>query len=464
MALADPGDVTLRVKLYDIASNFVTDLDNVTGRKLTMTLNDVDQFEFTAYLDDPQAAKINPIGEKVRTMNPSCVVKVWRDVKGLDGYDPQPNNLPTFCGFVGSRVRNANANTATFTVYSPFWHLQHRFHVDIHDFTVATGMGVHYEVPAQGDGRDPSEIMALMIGFTAHIDFGADTAPFTGTGIEWGHFTTTVGPPKGVDPGPCRWANYEPILGIPLLVEKRYERGQNTWELISDIISAPGMPDLKPHYFHVTGEKKMLRFDTMISRGVQRDFSLDYGIGPDSNLEDIGEQLITDPGSFATHIAVQGQGDRQVDKTNEIADGTHRAYPYSPGQFWPPSAVSNDPDNDYNSVSRYGLWQRWEKMQNATDQRERRGRAIWLLSRSLWAPTVLTPTLSPVFVYRYPVDFDVGDTVRVNIDRHSMKIGSPNGETVRKRISVISLSYSDNDMETVGLELIDDYEEVVHAA
>lgn len=417
MAFGDKATVSYRVKLYwRRTGDFIADLTGLFNRRLHFELNEADTFSFSQYLDDPQAELVLPL---------QTVVRVWRDIEGRD---PRPDFLPDFCGVVGGPSRSAAANTQDIIAYSPLWRLKARFHHLIWDFTDSAASGA----PAEAQGPlDPSDIMWRMIENTAGI--GSNTLD---------EFGMTEG----------SFAVYGPLVpplyqnGVELSI--RYERGQNTWELIQDITNRPGMPDLFPTYLYDPGiPKQQMLFNTVVVRGEENDdVSFDYNTGA-MNCDDMTEQVITDPGTFANDVWVQGQGDTSSDVSEETADGNSHPIPGTdPVRSWVPP----------NYRGRDGMYQRWERIDTANVSAERRAHAQVLLRQTMAPIALLSPTLTPAYDNGFNYDWNIGDGINASCVRGAMTFTNQ-----RRRVAAVDLSLSENGLETCTPTLIPDYDAVV---
>lgn len=393
------------IVLYDIGGSPIADLSQAAfNETLTRELNGIDTFSWEMHLDAMETSQVAAI---------TRLVRVWRD------------GTLMFAGVVGPVTRSAAARTASFTAFSPLWRLQHRYHIDPHDFTYITGRGQLNPAfptdPYQG-GTDPSEIMWTMIEFTSQV----------------------VGYSGGDDAGIVKGslAQYAFIdnleLGPPLL-GKRYSRGQNTWDLIQDIIQAPGMPDLDCSY--IDGGSSMLEFNTVAKKGSPAGVSFDYRTGA-KNLDDLVETTNVEPGSFANYIAVQGQGDTDAQQTIVRADGVTQPIPRSGGMSWTPPDL----------ISSHGLYMRFEKLEEAVEKDGLNARALGqhLLRTGMYPPVYYDPVLSPAVVWDWPGSFDIGDTVTINCARDGMSF------SVGQRISQVTCKRGADGAETFGVTLFTD--------
>src|SRR3990172_12834181 len=99
-----------------------------TNRNIQFYLNGADQLSFSLNLKDPMALIVKPL---------TSFVKVWRSVPGY----ADPANAPCFSGIVTSRVLRGNAGQVDYTVFSPIWRLQSRFHILNHYLNINVDTG-----------------------------------------------------------------------------------------------------------------------------------------------------------------------------------------------------------------------------------------------------------------------------------------------------------------------------------
>lgn len=382
--------VIWHARLYNRTTGaLITNLDSLFERSLTYKLNDVDQMDFSTYLDDAQAALIVPL----RT-----VIRVWRETD--DGSLGPPSARPTApdaAFLVGSYSKSAEANTAQWTAYSPLWRLQSRYHIDPHNFSDASKPSA---VKGANGPREASDIMWRMISFTNQVVEG------------------TLGDATGIVKGSL----FED--SPPKLIERKYDRGQNSWEMIQDLLI--GGVDLKPTYLN-RGDYGAMAFNTVLFRGVQNNsVKFEYGTGS-KNCSDISERIMTDPGSFSNYVTVQGESKTDADQTN----------------------VRNDA-----LVGADGLYMRFEMARNGVTAAYRLGLAQQYLLRGKNPVIMYEPTVSPAMdAPIYGVDFHLGDGVRVSCSRGA-------GMTFTnqwQRVIEVKLDLSDGNMETCSPTLIDDY-------
>ncbi len=414
------------VKAYDLLGGFLADMSgSVYSDSLNYPKTGLDSYSFSVHLEDPVNAFLLPL---------RCVVKVWRNVPGED---PRPDDEPNFAGILGPRQRNADSRAASFTAFGALWRLQHRYHIDPHDFTWETGVGIigySAGIPTTY-GLDPSEIMWRMISFTqALVDSSVDPV--------FGPIGTTMGIGEGT------FANYD-FADPPVLIAKRYEVGQNTWDLITDIVEMIGMPELAPSYQHIDDDPIYTLFNTTKKRGSDRAQTFDYNTGA-RNLDDVQENTTVEPGTFANYIVVQGQDGNSLDggtQTIERADGNQRAIPgLDPPSLWTPP----------NYIDDYGLYMSFEKFNNQSSEVERDSKAQALLRRYMLPPVSLDVTLSQALVWNWPNDFDIGDVVTFNCDRDTMVFTG-----VEKRIEQVTVTRGDEDSdgsESIVLSLAEDWQ------
>lgn len=410
-----------RIILTDLNSVPIAEIsDEAIEPSITEVHNGIDRGSFTLNLESQAAYVCAPV---------TTLVKIWRDVPG---YVPFPDGLPQMVGIITSRTRDAAQRTATYNWQSPFWRLTMRYHVDAHDFSWETGRGVagidttNPTIPH--GGTDPTEIMWQMIDWTNQV------------------VLYTLGDRTGIKVfSPAGKADYfgaDPSV----LINARYAVGQNTWDLIADLVSLPGFPDLSPTYIHVEGSPELVWFNTVVKKGDEKAFSFDYRTG-DLNLDDISDETHAEPGEYANYVVVQGQGDKSTghydpltgfsgpDQTIARADGTS----YASTQLGLPDLLSQ-----------HGLYMHFERDANMTSNVGRYNKAAYLLGRMAFPPTAYQLTPSKALTWAWPYEFRAGDTVSLNCDRDSMQFAD-----VRVRITEVTVKRTQNKMEEVSLTVVD---------
>jgi hypothetical protein len=468
-ATSGGGGISLtdwRIILTDLDSNPIAEIsDDAIEPSFTQVHNGIDRGSFTLNLESQAAYVCVPV---------KTLVKIWRDVPGYVAF---PDGIPQFVGIITSRTRNAEQRTATYNWQSPFWRLTLRHHVDAHDFSWETGRGLigtntagswHsvYNHPSQpglwtivndatGEpygswylteaaadaaaasltevhgGTDPTEIMWQMINFTNNVVqySGGDR-----TGIR------VFSPAAKAD-----YSGADPSV----LLNMRYAVGQNTWDLIEEIVSLGGFPDLSPTYIHTEGSPELVWFNTVRQKGEVKNISFDYRTG-NRNLDDIQETTNAESGEYANYIVVQGQGDKSTgqydpnsgfsgaDQTIARADGTSYA------------SVNAVPGGLPDLISEHGLYMHFERDDNATSNVQRYKTATYLLGRMAFPPTSyeITPTQS--VTWAWPYEFQAGDTITLNCDRDSMQLSD-----VPMRITEVTLQRSRSKMEKLTMTIVD---------
>lgn len=387
----------------------------------TEVLNGIDRMEFTLNLESQAAYIAQPI---------KTLVKMWRDVPGQT---PFPDGLPMFCGVITGRTRNAAQRTATYTAHSPFWRLTLRYHIDSHDWSASTGRGsrIYRPPPNQtlfNEGSDPTDIMWQMIDWTNQV---VQYSQGDRTGIR------VFSPAAKAD-----YFGADPAV----LYDARYPVGQNTWDLVQDMVMRAGFPDLSPTYIHVEGSPELVWFNTVLYKGTTQSTSFDYRTGA-KNLDDVVETAQMESGEYANYVVIQGAGDKSTgwydpgtgqsgsDQTIVRADGTSTA-----------SLELGLPD----LISADGLYMHYEQDNLATnnDMRYKMGKHI--LRRLAKPPASYEVTLTKAQTHAWPYTFRAGDTVTLNCDRDSMQFSD-----VPVRITEVTVRRTQNKMENVSVTLVD---------
>lgn len=453
-----------RILLTDLDSNPIAEIsDDAIEPSITQVHNGIDRGSFTLNLEDQAAYVCSP----VRTL-----VKLWRDVPG---YTPFPDGLPQVVGIITSRTRNAEARTVTYNWQSPFWRLTLRHHVDAHDFSWETGRGImgtntagswsavtgNPACPAWAVVNDstgevlschPTQAAAgLAANAATEIHGGTDPTDIMWQMIDWTNQVVqySQGDRTGIRVfSPAAKADYfgaDPSV----LLNMRYSVGQNTWDLIDDIVSLSGFPDLNPTYIHVEGSPELVWFNTDLKKGSDKAISFDYRTG-NRNLDDIVETTTAESGEYANYVVVQGQGDKSTgqydadsgysgaDQTIARADG----YSYA--------SMNAKPGGLPDLISEDGLYMHFERDENNTSNVGRYKTATYLLGRMAYPPTSyeITPTQS--VTWAWPYEFQVGDTITLNCDRDSMQFAD-----VQMRITEVTIQRTRNKMEKLTMTIVD---------
>lgn len=411
-----------RIILTDLNSNPIAEIsDDAIEPAFSQELNGIDVMTFSLNLESQAAYQITPM----RTL-----VKMWRDVPG---YTPFPSGMPNFCGVIGGRTRNAASRTASYTAYSPLWRLTFRYHIDAHDFSAATGKGTAIWADPPGTaplyaGYDPTLIMWEMLDWTNNL------------------VVYSSGDKSGVKTGGAM-ADYSG-RAVPVLYDARYSVGQNTWDLVQDIIQRPGYPDLSPTYIHTEGSQDLVWFNTVVKKGDDKNFSFDYRTG-NKNLDDISETIQVEPGEYANHITVMGQGDKTVgrfvwqtgeagpDQTIVRADGM------VDGPAWK-VGIRED------LISADGLYMHFERAENANNNAARMEWGQSVLKRLAYPPVSYEISPSPAVTWPWPYEFQAGDTVLLNCTRDSLQLSN-----YRVRITKVTIQRTRNKMENLTLTVVD---------
>jgi hypothetical protein len=233
-----------------------------------------------------------------------------------------------------------------------------------------------------------------------------------------------------------------------VLYDARYPVGQNTWDLIQDIVMRAGFPDLSPTYIHVEGSPELVWFNTTIKKGTTQSTSFDYRTG-NKNLDDIVETAQMESGEYANYVVMQGAGDKSTgwydpstgssgsgsDQTIARADG----YSTSSLELGLPDLISAD-----------GLYMHYEQDNLATTSNMRYKLAKHLLRRLAKPPASYEVTLTKAQTHAWPYTFRAGDTITLNCDRDSMQVSN-----LPMRITEVKVSRTSSKMENVSVTLVD---------
>jgi hypothetical protein len=234
--------------------------------------------------------------------------------------------------------------------------------------------------------------------------------------------------------------------------------------MVQGIVQIPGFCEIAPRYIHIDGSYGMMYLDLPAVRGQERispvlrydaahPFDPTFSDPNASNLDGITEIVSADPGTFADYVVIQNQGDTNSGQTIVKADGTTIPIPNQPG-----SAVETE-----DLINQFGLYMYFERLDEPSTQSDRISFALDVLARMQQPTKVLQPAVSPAasdaLGFQRFDGFDVGDTLRVSVSKNSMAL-----ESELKRVSEVTVSISDANMETLGLTLIDDKLGIVNMA
>lgn len=377
-------------------------IKHATNLKWSQPLNGLDQLTFDLYLDDAAAYLI-----KKKT----SYIRIWRFIDDPEaGKSLTPTEgTPDFCGVVTAVTKKASTGLMSVTCMSPLWKLQSHFHIDNHRLTVdaASLIGGNYE-GGNGDGLrwDHSALMFRLIDMI--------NGAFKNSGGDTGIRKPLSGPPY--------WP--KTITVAPFFVQK----GTYTWPLIfEDLMKRAYAPDLVPEYIYTPGSKNVMYFKTAVTRGINRTstFSFDYRTGR-KNLEDIEESAQVVPGTYGNFQWVVGDGGPNsgiLDERSNAVDITENDI------YMVRKDVQGTKPADVTSLGPAEL-----KIALKSDD-------------EIYTCSVATGTDD-----YFGIDYDIGDLVGLNADKGALQV--ING---KQRIYQVDLSYSDNNVESVDVEISSDF-------
>lgn len=363
-----------------------SEIRHAMNRNIQLNLNGIDQYTFSLNLKDPMTQVIEPL---------TSFVKVWRS---SGGYTDLPG-FPTFSGIVTQRIRRAAAGVAEYTVMSPLWRLQSRFHILNHYLAINVDTGQLFT---------HSELMFKFIDLVNEA-FGI-LAGYT-----------------GIAQGVFNWEN------DPVAAPYFQSRGSNTWAIIfDDLMSREGAPDIIPEYFHTDSNATLMYFSTDERRGTDKSASVgfNYRTGT-ANLDDATETTIVTPGEYANYVWVVGQGGPNSGKIAMAENNTTVGYGYKNVGIYMKRI-------DIPSFKHYNA--RMKSVANAE------------LAQSIIPKSAYDATIAPGGPLVYERDFTMGDLVSLNINKDSFQVVNK-----KQRVYQISLTNSDNNMETCGALIANDF-------
>ncbi len=359
------------------------------GRQLSFALNGVDQLTFSLQLQDPMASIIRPL---------TSFVKVWRNAVGYS----DPGSNPCFAGIVTSRIARGEAGQVDFTVMSPLWRLQSRFHILNHYLNINVDTGELFT---------HSELMFKFIDLVNEA-FG----PVPGfTGIAQGTFS---------------WAE------DPVAAPYFQSRGSNTWSIIfDDLLAREGSPDIIPQYTHADNDPTLMLFSTAQKRGSDKSASVSFNYRTGTaNLDDVTEtQIVTTGGddAYANYVWVVGHGGPNSGKIAKAEDASASGY-------------------GYNAIGIYmkridlGDLKKYDEKMIAIATAE--------VAQSKIPKTSYEVAVAPAGSLVYQKNFSLGDVVALNANKHSLQVSNK-----KQRIYQVALANSENNIETCTPLLADDF-------
>lgn len=413
---------TWLMKLYDLDGVAVTAADydgavsntikHATDRKLTLPLNSIDQLDFTLYLDDPMAAKVRRL---------STVVKLWRDVA-----DPvasktftHTTSAPIFCGKVVQTQFDGEANTMQVTCMSPLWQLQFRFHLNNHYLKINNGFNPG-GTGATGDPWKQSELMFKLIDLVQ----GA----WSGTGASY----------LGIEKG-----SWPDVAGEPEPVPYFVQKGSNTWtHIFENLMTLDASPDIIPRYYHADSSSILMYFDTAEKRGSDKSATcrFDYHVGTQWNCLNMTEEASVTPGKFGNYYWLVGQGGPNSGKI-ATRDDSSRA------------GLNLSDTDDMLDVGVYQVREDQPDMHLANTVGSPMYRHADAMFQRVTKPGEShTAQLSPAGGTYYQTDFVLGDVVLLNASKGAWVVTSK-----KQRIQQVTLTQSDNNMETADTLLAQDF-------
>lgn len=388
-------------------------LKHATDLSWTIPLNGVDEFEFSLYLDDPAALLIS----KKQT-----VIKVWRHINDtVNSKTRTPAaGTPDFAGIVTSVVKTGSENKMKVKCMSPLWLLQAHFHLLNHRLVTDTSSfgGANYEGGNANDlPWDHSALMFRLIDLIngAFKNSGGDTgirkpttAAYSGTGYLAGES--------------LYWP--QTIKTSPHFVQ----RGSNTWANVFDnLMSRAGAPDLAPEYIHTASSANLMYFKTAIVRGQDRSATVNFGYRTGTKyIVDIEESSQVVPGVYGNYLWVVGDGG--------------------------PNGGNVAVDYDTTSMSANGLYMVRSDVQTAKGTQATELASDKLNVALLADSPIYSIQVSPVVPIYLGIDYFLGDVIMLNASKGALSVTNK-----KQRIYSVQLSYSDVGVETMTMEISDDF-------
>ena len=402
------------LKLYDVGGGAITapnmnplgsstsnTIVHAFNRSASFPLNGIDTLDFSLYLHDPMAYNI----KRLRT-----VVKLWRTVYSNNGSFIYADgaSTPCFAGVVAFTRKDGESNTMQIKVQSPFWRLQSRFHILNHYLKTNLDTDEDYT---------QSELMWKLIDLVNNA-FGLDDS---NTGIVKGTFSS------GNDP-----------VVAPFFVAK----GSNTYtNIFETIMNRPGGVDIVPTYYHSDGDPTLMHFNTDEKRGYSTGVQFRYHTGSGDNLDDLVEEESVVPGEFGNYLWAVGAGGPNSGKIamkeniDDDADGYHNIGIYMRRV-------------DFPEIKRIGLLGPPPTHLKAVAAAE--------FAQSRLPKPLYECTLSPVGGTYMGSAFHVGDVVSLSASKGALQVSG-----VTQRIYDITITNSENNIETNAVSLAEDFTDKV---
>lgn len=368
-------------------------------RSWSIGLNTYDQLDFSLYLDDPMAALIR---------RGQSVIKMYRSISDtVHSKTLTPSSsLPEFCGVVGYTSKRGEDGTMKISCYSPLWRLQSHFHLLNHYLNIN---------PDTDDYYTQSELIWKLIDLVNGA-FGGDSF----TGIAKGNFL---------------WG----LPSEPQIAPYFVNKGTNTWSnIFDDIMQRPAGPDIIPRYYHNTGTRTQMYLDTDEARGTDKSATIKFNYhttSPVANCTDMTEETQIVPGDFANYLWVVGQGGPNSGKVAARMNTSSSANSDGSGEIGVYMArVDRDEVKRVDALS---------PIAQAEFNKRKKPQPAYTVS--------LAP--SHQHGLYYTLDFTVGDVVALNANKGALVVSN-----VKQRIYNATVSISNNNIESVEVELSDDFQ------
>ena len=395
------------IKLYDLAGNpytiDYTDYDDAGGttelarhaynRSIALVLNGVDQLSFSLRLSDPAAYQIRRL---------KTIVKLFRSVVDPDRGVTVLDTTPFFCGIVGTTNKAGESNEMQITAFNPLWRLQFHFHILNHYLEINPDTSLAWT---------QSELIWKLIDLVNGA-FGA--ASYT-----------------GIDKGIFEWGLPDEPQVSPYFVAM----GSNTWSnIFDDIMKRPASVDLFPVYMHTNGDPTLMELNTMEHRGLDKSATVkfNYHTGANDNCDDMQEESSVQPGQFANYLWAVGKGGPNSGKKAVVSN---------------PSGLSGS-----DGYAEVGIHMAYVDRAEVEILSMLPPIADAELATKKHPQDAYTVTISPAGLLYYDYDFVLGDVVALNANRGALQV-----DNIKQRIYAVTLSMSDNNLETSEVLLANDF-------
>jgi hypothetical protein len=197
-------------------------------------------------------------------------------------------------------------------------------------------------------------------------------------------------------------------------------------------MSREGAPDIIPEYRHNDNDPTIMLFSTAEKRGTDKSASVSFNYRTGTpNLDDVTETEIVVPGEYANYVWVVGQGGPNSGKIAMAENNATSGYGYKSIGIYMKRI-------DLPDFKRYDA-----KMKKVADAE---------LAQSIKPKASYEVTVAPGGNLVYGRDFVLGDAISLNATKGALQVSGK-----KQRVYQVSISNSENNMETCYPLLADDF-------